>query len=453
MSTITTLNAADTGSVSRPVINTNFSNLNTDKVEADSVDTLTNKTINTASNTIVVVASDVSDFDAEVANNSAVAANTSKVTNATHTGDVTGSTALTIGAGKVTEAMQILADNATNDVSSSKHGYAPKGDGTTTKFLNANGAYSTPAGGAPEGTAVLSTGESVGKVLQADGDNTSSWVTLPGGGDALVANPLSQFAATTSLQLKGVMSDESGSGALVFGTSPTLVTPALGTPSALVGTNISGTASGLTAGAVSTITGLAPDTATTQATQAAITTCANLATVGTVTTGDVDAVVTDASDTAKGKVELATTAETNTGTDATRAVTPDGLADSKFGTTSLVSSINFVIDGGEAEITTGIKGDIEIPFSCTINQVTLLADQSGSIVVDIWKDTYANFPPTDADTITASAVPTISTAVKSQDGTLTGWTTSITAGDILRFNVDSVTTCERVTLSLKITRS
>src|SRR3990167_4083380 len=67
-------------------------------------------------------------------------------------------------------------------------------------------------------------------------------------GDALVANPLSQFAATTSLQLLGVISDETGSGSLVFATSPTLVTPALGTPSALVGTNITGTAASLTAG-------------------------------------------------------------------------------------------------------------------------------------------------------------------------------------------------------------
>ena len=80
-------------------------------------------------------------------NISAVSANTLKVTNATHTGDVTGDEALTIGAGKVTETMQVLADNTTNDVSTTKHGYAPKGDGTTTKFLNANGSYSTPSGG------------------------------------------------------------------------------------------------------------------------------------------------------------------------------------------------------------------------------------------------------------------------------------------------------------------
>lgn len=48
-------------------------------------------------------------------------------------------------------------------------------------------------------------------------------------GDALVANSLSQFAATTSAQLAGVISDETGSGALVFGTSPTLSNPVVGT--------------------------------------------------------------------------------------------------------------------------------------------------------------------------------------------------------------------------------
>ena len=120
--------------------------------------------------------------------------------------------------------------------------------------------------------------------------------------------------------------------------------------------------------------------------------------------------------------------------------------------TGIVDAIEFVIDGSGSAITTGVKGFIEIPYACTINQVTLLADQSGSIVVDIWKDTYANYPPTNADSIAASAKPTISSATKSQDSTLTGWTTSISAGDILGFNVDSITTCQRVTVSLKVTR-
>ena len=120
---------------------------------------------------------------------------------------------------------------------------------------------------------------------------------------------------------------------------------------------------------------------------------------------------------------------------------------------SNVADITFIIDGGGSAITTGEKGHLEIPFACTIQQVTMLADQSGSIVVDIWKDTYANFPPTDADSITASAPPTISTAQKAQDATLTGWTTAIAAGDVLAFNVDSAATITRVIISLKVAKT
>jgi len=118
-----------------------------------------------------------------------------------------------------------------------------------------------------------------------------------------------------------------------------------------------------------------------------------------------------------------------------------------------VASITFIIDGGGSVITTGIKGALEIPFACTINRVTLLADQSGSIVIDIWKQAYADYPPENANSITASAPPTLSGAVMSQDSTLTAWTTAIAAGDCLMFNVDSIATCTWVTLSLKVTKT
>lgn len=120
---------------------------------------------------------------------------------------------------------------------------------------------------------------------------------------------------------------------------------------------------------------------------------------------------------------------------------------------AIISTIGTTIDGGGAAITTGQKGYIEVPFACTIVQATLLADVSGSIVVDVWKDTYANYPPTVADTITAAAKPTISAALKSQDSTLTGWTTSVSAGDIIGFNVDSCSTITRVHLILKVNRT
>lgn len=118
-----------------------------------------------------------------------------------------------------------------------------------------------------------------------------------------------------------------------------------------------------------------------------------------------------------------------------------------------VATIPWVIDGGGSAILTGIKYGPQIDFACTINAVTLMADQTGSIVIDIWKDTYANYPPTGADSITASAKPTLSTAIKSTDSTLPGWATSIAAGDVLRFNVDSITTVTNVVISLKVTKT
>lgn len=111
-------------------------------------------------------------------------------------------------------------------------------------------------------------------------------------------------------------------------------------------------------------------------------------------------------------------------------------------------ALTFVIGSGLSVLQTGVAGDLYVPFACTITAARAFADQSGSVVVDIWKDTQANYPPTDADSITAAAPVTISTATNSSDTTLTGWTTSVAAGDILRFNVDSVTTIEQVTIVL-----
>jgi hypothetical protein len=51
---------------------------------------------------------------------------------------------------------------------------------------------------------------------------------------------LAQHAATTSLELRTLISDETGTGSLVFATSPTLVTPALGTPASGILTNATG---------------------------------------------------------------------------------------------------------------------------------------------------------------------------------------------------------------------
>lgn len=122
-----------------------------------------------------------------------------------------------------------------------------------------------------------------------------------------------------------------------------------------------------------------------------------------------------------------------------------------------IRTVGIVIDGAGSAITTGVKGYVRFPMAGTITKVTVLSIDGtgpatvGSIVVDVWKDTYANYPPTVADSITASAKPTLSAANKSEDATLTGWTTSVTAGDVFGFNVDSAATVTRVIVEIEVT--
>ncbi len=123
------------------------------------------------------------------------------------------------------------------------------------------------------------------------------------------------------------------------------------------------------------------------------------------------------------------------------------------GVANNTASILTIIDNGVSAIPAGLQWDIPLDFNGIINQVTMLADAVGSIVVDIWKDTFAAYPPTVADSITAAAKPTITATLKSQDATLVGWTTVFSAGDTLRFNIDSAATIKRLAMSLKVTKT
>jgi hypothetical protein len=129
------------------------------------------------------------------------------------------------------------------------------------------------------------------------------------------------------------------------------------------------------------------------------------------------------------------------------------LLEAEVGAINVINNevaVTFVIDGGEGAIDVGQHGHLVIPFPCTLVSAYIVADQTGSIIVDVWKDVYANFPPTDADSITASAPLTISSGVKALDSVLTGWTLAIAAGDVLAFNVDSCALIRRVTICLVV---
>jgi hypothetical protein len=122
---------------------------------------------------------------------------------------------------------------------------------------------------------------------------------------------------------------------------------------------------------------------------------------------------------------------------------------------SIVKTINFVVDNGASAITANMSDTavVRVPFAGTINGWSIIADVSGSIAFDIWKHATGTIP-TSSDKITSTTGPSLSSAQMTLDSTsMSNWTTSIAAGDLLIFHVASCTTIKRCTVALKVTLS
>jgi hypothetical protein len=118
-------------------------------------------------------------------------------------------------------------------------------------------------------------------------------------------------------------------------------------------------------------------------------------------------------------------------------------------TSQTTRGIQVVIDGRGSVPAAGSEGQISIPYNCTIIGWTLTADQSGSCVLDVLRSSYAAFPTTAS--IAGTDKPTLSSAQKNTDSTLTGWgSTALNAGDELQFNLNSASTVTRLNLTISI---
>jgi len=90
-------------------------------------------------------------------------------------------------------------------------------------------------------------------------------------------------------------------------------------------------------------------------------------------------------------------------------------------------------------------------FSGTIVAVELIATPSGSVTVDVKTVAHGSFTgPASTSSITASDIPALSSGTTYADTTLTGWTTSFSAGTDVCFYLTSPTTVTGVAISVKV---
>jgi len=158
-----------------------------------------------------------------------------------------------------------------------------------------------------------------------------------------------------------------------------------------------------------------------------------------------DGWVSAASLTVPGKVELATTAEIDAGTDSTRAMPVDQFVASERNVRPIM--IRLVEKGTDVAVGTAIGGDFECPYTGTIVRVGASVDTAGttnSSVIDI------NLAG--ATIMTTNKISIETTEKSSRDATqqpvLT--TTAITAGQILTFDVDSLSTTVPKGLTVRV---
>ena len=106
-------------------------------------------------------------------------------------------------------------------------------------------------------------------------------------------------------------------------------------------------------------------------------------------------------------------------------------------TADLTRTINYVVDNGSRPMTTGNKGYLTIDVTGIIESWILVADNDGTLEVDLRKCTFADYP--NVVSICGGNTPKLVNTNKNTDITLSGWNTTLNAGDIIQYEVINTT--------------
>lgn len=128
------------------------------------------------------------------------------------------------------------------------------------------------------------------------------------------------------------------------------------------------------------------------------------------------------------------------------------FAGSTYAETSSLITLPYgcaVGDPAGSALATGVLCYIVVPMAGTITGWDIVTD-AGTATVDVWKIATGTAKPTVTNTVTASAKPAIASGTAVHSTTLTSWTTSVSANDIIGFNLDAVATAKYITVNLQI---
>ncbi len=113
-----------------------------------------------------------------------------------------------------------------------------------------------------------------------------------------------------------------------------------------------------------------------------------------------------------------------------------------------VHSFGASFDGGGSALTSGKTVYFTVPYACTVQGWNVAVD-TGTATIDIWKIATGTAIPTISNTITASALPAIATGTAIHSTTLTAWTTTVAANDIVGVNLKTVATATQANLTVQ----